>query len=384
VALATLVTPDAAARPARALDAAADARVAVVLSHGRKAANYPTIEFYQAVTAAVEEASAWAPARASEIRPLLPKPGVDLGSIPTVDRSVFLKAKPNRSAKAGRAPKGALTKRKAARAAQIVPVQRMLDTLAIQGAVIVDCDPRGANEVSACGVYFYDRADGRVVARAQKQFRVGITDASRWATALVATLKDGMSAARANAERKRFDELMERGEEAPDHGVMLAVEAAGERLAVPDARLDAAMNLGLQALVRSSAGAPAFGVEIAQGTSSDDGGKDGAASYRLRRLGLVVDASARAMQSAVWSLGLAAGVADREYNLDETSLRQRGTYVSVRPGLGFRMSESVTLAFDLRHTSYLGGSRTADETFEDDRLGSSAFGLGLRLTAVVF
>ncbi|HAZ11366.1 MAG: hypothetical protein A2X86_20195 [Bdellovibrionales bacterium GWA2_49_15] len=165
--------------------------VAVVLAQSPDAINIPSIELYRQIKESVDKSDLWIVAptwtvknnlKGQDDEEKLP----DLGAIPSFDRRELIKAHPQAQTQL---PDDVAA---VSENAVIKSVQIILDTLAIEGALIVDCLPQGTQVVLGCGLYYYDRTRGKVVASSRKYFRAGVTDATNWAEHLIVALDEGI------------------------------------------------------------------------------------------------------------------------------------------------------------------------------------------------
>ncbi|MBI2522370.1 MAG: hypothetical protein HYV97_18260 [Bdellovibrio sp.] len=165
--------------------------VAVVLAQSPDTVNIPSIELYRQIKESVDKSDLWIVAptwtvkhnlKGQDEEEKLP----DLGAIPSFDRGELVKAHPQAQT---RLPEEAVPP---SENPVIKSVQIILDTLAIEGALIVDCLPQGAQVVLGCGLYYYDRTRGKVVASSRKYFRAGVTDATNWSEHLIEALDKGI------------------------------------------------------------------------------------------------------------------------------------------------------------------------------------------------
>ncbi len=165
--------------------------VAVILAQAPDTVNIPSIELYRQIKESVDKSDLWIVApiwtvknnlKGQDEEEKLP----DLGAIPTFDRRELIKAHPQAQT---RLPEEAAP---ASENPVIKSVQIVLDTLAIEGALIVDCLPEGAQVVLGCGLYYYDRTRGKIVASSRKYFRAGVTDSTNWSEHLIVALDKGI------------------------------------------------------------------------------------------------------------------------------------------------------------------------------------------------
>jgi len=365
--------------PAEPRDGRSSGGVAVVLSHPEGSAHVASVEFYAAVVDAISAEQQWSVHPNRDVTRVL-RPigkGPVIGSIPTVSRDIVARAHPGINSWKGttstsRAKKSRESKR------LIGPLQEALDTLALPGAIIVDCAPRGDTKVRGCGLYFYDRGTGRIVAAARKNFRTGIASAARWAPTLVAGLKDGIAAEEQREEREKLGAIIARPEER-ESATSLAVGVGGS---------------GEQAGVRGAAQAPAtlamgnlyvgmqrkgtgLGLELSLG-SARAGSGDQSTRIEQRSAALVATVGVDALDSVTWELGLAAGAAHRTVESgDGSELSATQPFMSLRPGILWAVGKGWQIGANLRLTNWFGGSVSARS---GERLGSPSMAATLATT----
>lgn len=374
-ALLALALAAAAAPRALAYDAGKRERsVAVVLSMPPKDVHMPTMLFYKASLEAFAQSQGWTLAAQDEVKRYLPKPKekTALDVVPLVSREAFVKSHlPAKYAKDVADP----AKRK--KNGVNKPLQYMLDSLAIQGAVVVDCVPSGKQMVRACGLYYYDRSAGKVVASARKYFRVGVQDSTRWAPEMVASLAEGIKASAAAKDKHQIEAIMARGDDEEEKAwAALQVGLLGETTITPGHDISSVPSGWLT--VGRQTESTAVGLEVGVGGAD---WQDAATEKKLltRQAGLSLTLISRALDSLLWEAGLGIGFAERRFTQteeEETSLlRQREAYLSLRPGMMWDVGSDWHLGGHVHFTRYLGGERKADEKLAGDGLNRSATGL---------
>lgn len=351
---------------------ASSSDLAIVVTQPETGPSFPGIDFFQASVTEIKTAGVWTLAPLAQVKGLMRKQRKDLGPIPSIPRSELLAAMPG------------LVEGKRTLAVVIPSLQRALDTLAVDGAIVVDCEPVGQSVVKSCGLYYYDRSEGRVVASARKEFKVGISDADRWAPALVSTLKRGMENNKSEREKAKFNALLERKIEGPSspYGLSVGFDAVGENLKTPDNHIANQVSFGLTVLVRGdSAG---FGLEGGTGTGSSRAGSE-TYTASARKLGLVVNVRAKALDDLLWETDVAAGVVTRSYESTAGDLvATREAYLAVRPGMGFRIAKGWSMGLALQMTRYFMGSSESRGDYAATSLNPSAVGALFRIKADLF
>src|SRR5690606_36406190 len=85
------------------------------------------------------------------------------------------------------------------------------------------------DRVRACGLYYYHRTAGKVVASMRKEFRVGITDATRWSEVMVAGLHSGLVAARESKSKAQLESILQKADTPSDPATLaLSLDVKGE------------------------------------------------------------------------------------------------------------------------------------------------------------
>jgi len=359
--------------------AASDEAVAVVMASDTSTLNVPTVGFYQSVNKAFKLTKHWQLAPQSELQRYLPHPKGKqaLLSLPSLNRDELIKAHPpaklaHDGKTGGKAPKNRL----------MPSLQVMLDTLALQGAVVVDCVPQTSRRVSSCGLFYYDRAQGKVVASARKHFRVGISDATRWSEQLVDSLTAGIKSVKASAAQSQIERLLAKDGEDVDEGkLFVALGIQGGSIASPADNIrflpEGSLALGRQT------DAMTLGLEVGYGNaSSSDAGV--ATNLTSRRAGLTLGLSTKALDNMLWELDWGIGASERrlEERTDGTvdnTLVYREAYLSVRPGMLFEVGGGWQLGAQFGATRFLGGSRRGEGDYAAATLSPTSFNIAFKI-----
>jgi hypothetical protein len=374
------VTTLAMALSAQAFAGPADPlKVAVIVSLDPQAINVPTVELFRAVQDGAQVSPGFIPGAATqEVREKLAAPGAlaTLGTIPAFDRKDFLKANGNKPSKK--------SKRRVIR-----PVQKMLDTLALDGAVIVDCAPAGTAAVKNCGLYYYDRSLGRVLAATSKEFRVGVADASRWAPSLLSNLSQGLTAYESQLERDRLKQVIAESNVAEDSSKFTAeLKLQGQSLAEPSRQVTAlpgaALRLGRQDKGYST------GLELGYAKATAEG-EDAKASLTEKLAGLFFSVESRALESMIWDLGLGVNyailTAERESlaELDEENGHLEARLIKLRfaPGVLWEVSKGLQFGAAFNFDRLVPFAESKEGAYQNDKFAKNSLGFGLLLRTVL-
>ncbi len=350
-------------------------RVAVVASVDPGQISVPTVELYHAVNSAVRESKSWRPSSARDVKLKIKAPQAltNLASIPAVARGSFVKAKNVKKGSKGEA-----------KARVIAPVQAMLDTMALDGAIIVDCapNPQLAGNVDACGLYYYDRAAGRIIAATQKSFRVAINDATSWATSLVGNLDQGMVAHASRSERDKLDRVLAESpnSDAPSQ-LGIELDLVGYSVSEPLSKIQSLPGAAL--IVGPQAKGYAAGLElgIAEATMDD---ALGTVSFRERSLGLQFAVQSRALEMLLWDFGLGLHVADIKAQAENRGkLDQRAVKLRVEPGVLWEMNKSLQFGASVSYDRVVPVSGSSQGAYDGKSLARNVFGFGIRLRSVL-
>lgn len=364
--LATLVTA-LAALPAFA-GPADPLKVAVVVSLDPEAINVPTLELFRAVNDSAQMMPGFSPGVASDVRQKLlsGSPNLaSLGTIPAFDRKQFKKKK------------------------VIRPVQKMLDTLALDGAVIVHCAPAGTAQVRGCGLYYYDRSLGRVLAATSKNFRVGVADASRWAPNLLSNLSQGLTAYETSLERDRLKQVLADSNVDEDTAKFAAeLRLQGQSVAEPSRQVTALPGAALR-IGRSDKGYSS-GLELGYGKASAEG-EAAQVSLTEKLAGLFFSVESRALDSMLWDLGL--GVNYAVLTADRTALtendgkdgRLEARLIKLRfsPGVLWEVSKGLQFGAGFSFDRMVPFSEAKDGSYQYGHFAKNAAGFGIRLRTVL-
>ena len=357
---------------------AAPGRIALIYSASSKQLNTPTVAFYQSVAGQFASSNDWDLVSYSEVDRYLPKKAGRLtpGTIPAISRAEFLKAHPQASNPSKRT--------KPANNGISKSLQELLDTLAAEGAVVVDCVPQGGDRVKACGIYFYDRAAGRVVASMRKDFKVGITDATRWSSVMVSGLHSGLVAVRDNKSKAQLESILDKSsDDTSNRKVGIHFDARGEstikKYDMPG--LAPAFSLGVSTLSNGTGA----GIEASISEQHNQSSSGRELKWFGRRAGIFMTSEIEAQETMVWSLDVGLGISDRKFvmnqdNIEAGSLHQREGYITARPGLLWDLSkQKVRMGFVGDFTRYIGGNNDTTEALIGENLPAWSRGLSFRI-----
>ena|GEM_PF-2900514 len=327
---------------------AADA-VVVFLSVPGTRINVTTLEFYRAANDEIAQTKAWSLVGGGELGRSASVKGLSfVGKVPVLTASPSLRA----------------TRRR------VIPqVQETLDTLAIQGAIIVDCQTiTGSTQETArvrgCGLYYYDRAEGRIVAATRKSFRVGVNSASLWAFSMVQGLKGGLEAHKAKIDRERLSSIESKSDDAEKPArPYLVLGMVGESLQLRGG--ERANLAGGVAGFGASFSGRSLGLEYAQtsfqgrhGTQQD--------RYNSRSLEVVLGASADAMDIVTWGLDLTAGMTERRYEkAEEEVLWARQPVIGLRPGVFWKVRQGWLMGATVSYRAAYGGEERVSASIDE-------------------
>jgi hypothetical protein len=357
---------------------AAPGRIALIYSASSKQLNTPTLAFYQSIAGQFATSNNWQLISYAEVDRYLPKKTGRLtpSSIPAISRAEFLNAHPQAS-------NPAKTKKPANKGVS-KSLQELLDTLAAEGAVVVDCVPQGGDRVKACGIYFYDRAAGRVVASMRKDFKVGITDATRWSGVMVSGLHSGLVAVRDNKSKAQLESILDKStDDSSNRKIGVHFDARGESTIRKYDAADMAPAFSLGVSTMSNGTGAGIEASVSEQRNQSSSGRE--LKWFGRRAGLFMTSEIEAQETMVWSLDVGLGVSDRKFILNEDgteagSLQQKEGYITARPGLLWDLSkQKVRMGFVGDFTRYIGGNNDTRDALAGENLPAWSRGLSFRI-----
>jgi len=312
--------------------------VGIVLSIDPQSISVPTVELYRQVLNAARTQRRLFVKESVELSAHLAAAEQIFEGVPTVNRHSFIKNLP--------ANDGGVNHQ----------LQEMLDTLALEAALVTDCVPLGDHRVSSCSLYLYDRRHARIVASTTKDFAAGVSDPSLWATTLVGDLLAGMNAAAKDKELTRVSNAMQnRTPEEKRDSYFLESQAWTNSWRAAKGLPNQSPSLSL--LVGKSQDSFDFTISALVAQAKSSRGLHTTA-YEEQSLGLGFGIRANALTNVVWDLRLSAGPAKRQFvstysdenmaTLTTESIRMHGetavnwcTQQRMCAGLAFNMQRYV-------------------------------------------
>lgn len=341
--------------------------------------NIPTIEFYRAVLEGVEGSSSWLVSPRAEVKRQLNSPAIlgSLTGIPVIARKEVRLARiqlKHRSKGHGKQPHQI-----------IAPVQAMLDTLALDGAILVDCRPQGTTAVRACGLYYYDRALGRILATAEKSFAVGISDASRWGPRLVQSLDHGLQAYVNQRERSRLDQVLAATQKSADERSEQTIELRLSGLGLADPKRQVTSLPGVALLLGHQRKGYIAGLALGY-ARSDAANRDAVVRLEDRVGGLFFSVQSRALESIIWEMEMGVGysltTARSKAYLDADAsggLETRSVRLRLGPSMMWEYSTALLCGFGLTYDRFVPMASHTSGLYRDQSLSTQAFGLGIHV-----
>lgn len=335
-----------------------------------------SINFYRSAYKAVSASGEWTVLPMETVRKALATgSSLHLGGIPVINRATFRAGLPKRVRRQdGPSTLPGTTNRE---------LQRLLDTLGSQGAIVSDCARQGPNALKACALYYYERARGHVMASTVKKFSAGATDASVWAEPMVKNLNEGLAASQREKDRAIIDELVARKEDDDDEDTrgVIAIFARGDRLRLNGWSQTVAGG-GLQLGFRRDS----IGVLAELGKLTWSGSGDVTKAERTN-YGLNMQFRARALESLLWFLTVGGGAEESKFQgtAGEDRMLVKGLYVSLGPAVGLEVNDYLSMDLGLSWRWFFAKSTDKAGAFQTQALnaaGSTA--LSLRLACELF
>ena len=376
----------AQAEPEASGQSTAKSVAVVVALDSAEPVNTAIVEFYRATLDGLGQDHGWTVYSPSEVVQILPraKAFASLGALPAFDRKLFADLYPEladytKGAAAEVAAKAKGSEKDKAGPRFIRPVQMTLDTLALPGALIVDCQPAPGNTVHGCGYYYYNRASGKITASATKHFLVPIGDVTRWAPTLLASLQTGLRAAATARDERRVEKFMQNSEAEDEQHLQWVVgaEGGGESLHCSGCAMSQAPFASLYA--GGYGDSMGFGIELtyAGSSASSDGNKQ---TFRDEHAVALLNVDAHALENLLWELEFGLGYYQRTFSLDQDgNVKVHGMLISLRPGMGFQLGQAVSIGFNIHLDRLFVSDRTANTSGENININGDSFGLGLRV-----
>jgi len=322
--------------------------VAIVLSQDESVVNVPSIELFRSVKEVVNNSDTWVMAPAWSVKINLKNQksaeGLqDLGAIASFNRRFLTKGHPQSNM--------VLPKDKIHRSQNqiIKPIQIMLDTLALQGAIIVDCLPEGPKVVRSCGLYYYDRVKGKVVASSRKFFRAGVTDATNWSNHLVMSMDAGLKKVKETKSKMQITKVLSFHEEKEDK-MNYSAEVEFWGLSPSESSLNTSVP-GISLYINRENESFSYGL----GFSYTDTEKDNV-SYKQYDLGLRFTPRAFAAKSLIWELPIGFAASQRSMSklapTGRNSVEQLDAKFSIGPSLMWQMKRGTSFGVGASYESY--------------------------------
>lgn len=85
-------------------------------------------------------------------------------------------------------------------------IQQYLESKAVTQAVVMDCKTR-QDLIITCGLYLYDRSEGRIVASSTRRFSVGIKSATAWSVSMTDHFFKGLTTIEDRKIKKMIDNM---------------------------------------------------------------------------------------------------------------------------------------------------------------------------------
>lgn len=354
--------------------------VAVLMAFDHEAISVPTVELYRRILDDVRDSSQFLVIPMSVAREHFDaKIPPNLGALPAFDRRYLLKAHPPARKYHASAPRHTTSTKRVIR-----PVQSLVDTLAIDGALLLDCQTsqKGAL-LKGCGLYYYDRARGQVVGSVTKPFQVGIRDARRWSSILIADLGNGISAEKQSREKKSIQRaLAQVNPEQNNHQFLVEIAAGGHSAAEKGVVYSPSVSL----MAGQKFDGFVMGLVGSGGESSRTVG-DRSMKFLERSIGVGFSVGSSALLDMEWDLGLSLAISNRQLTNEssssmaaQTSLLQsrRDLKLTVQPGLLWNLTSNTAWGASFLASRYFGVSQTQSEATVDG-LQSSGVGMSIRL-----
>ena len=210
----------------------------------------------------------------------------------------------------------------------IKAIQQELESKALNQAVVMDCKTKKALIIS-CGLYLYDRAEGRIIASSTKRFSVGIPSAVAWAAPMTEHFNKGLATIEDRKIKKMIDNMSTGPREVPEESPLSMAGLFGQ--------------IGLKMTERNET--PVLGAIFSHGSQKKklnlsarfyrgNGTKDGL-PFTESGQGFFVGAvgSSDRIHGVLWELGLDAGVWNQKMNYDRMRLQRTMMTFLIYPAL---------------------------------------------------
>ncbi|TNF31950.1 MAG: hypothetical protein EP319_00680 [Deltaproteobacteria bacterium] len=341
--------------------------VALVLGTNPEDINVPSVELYRKVKNYLDLSDYWVMNPAWSTKKAIGKlENADFpyfGSIPFFDRSEL-----KNSLKNGKEGSGI-----------IAPVQVMLDTLALEGAILVDCEPIGDDTVKACGLYFYDRASRKIVAAAEKEFVAGVKDASNWAGTLTSSLAEGMNHIRDKREKLAVNSILEHTKDDRKEPMQWLMEMQLHGGKIQDFSYVTGTVPSGEFIIGMTGENYGFGLG---GFFTQNKEKMDLIDPLFKEVSgqLLFTSKANAGESLTWDFHLGAGYAKRSLSLSGgDQLNTEDIKLSVGPGLLWNMSDNAAFGLVGKYDRYMEIKSTNNSSNQNLSMFEHDFRIGFRL-----
>jgi len=338
--------------------------IALILSMDPNTLNTASVDFFQTTRNSILATKTWRLSEDNDVLSHLPSNAL-LKNIPVLPRHTLLNSYPINQSKDAR---------------KMIPnIQKTLDTLAISGAVLVDCTPDGKSSVSACRLFYYDRTTAKITASSQKDFVVPIDDATRWSPILIDRLQQGISEESHRREQNRISKFMQKPArtETSNGQLQVGIGIYAEYHKLSHSSLSTLSGIELTPAWYDDG--HSIGLELSYGTEQGD--HQGTSEKATKKsLGLSFTTSSKALDILVWELGISGGFSTRSLTQDSDEvLVQKQPFIAIRPGLLFSVKESILIGVDFRSQHYFGGNKQRFGSNFDGSFSGSTLGFGFNL-----
>lgn len=260
-------------------------------------------------------------------------------------------------------------------------VQKLVDTLAIKGAIITHCQMPSEDQTDGCALYYYDRKSARITAAAKKHFAVPLQDVSHWPPLLIKTLASGLDARRKLYEEAKLNEFMKaahRQTKAYEFGVNM--QFAGEQLSVKGSAIKGVPIVSLQpSFYQDGLG---FGLQLSYGKSSstDPNRRE---QVRYQSVSVVAETSSPALESLLWNLSLLTGYGQQTLHAsDESALSQTSIFLTLRPGFLWELPDRWFLGLSTQIKRYFPLTSESQGQYQNRSFATLNMGAGFHVRKV--
>lgn len=277
----------------------------------------------------------------------------------------------------------------------IDPLQRLLDSNALDGALVVDCE-KGAHHapsdyLSACNLAFYDRIQAKIKARSRKIFKVGVADAKRWAPQLVKNLAEGMRQVRLERDRESLEGILNKDKNPIDtptaFPMVMELDLNGHSIRGGQTHLSTLPELSLGLGVQSETYTSMVSVNIIETTMKyTTTMQTSILTFTEQTIGLMVGARTKVLDSMSWDLSLFCAAGTRRVKLlsgtdmgEQEDLMSR---IGIMPGLLWNVSSHLAFGTGVSYTIQMPLKRRSTGLLSQEPLALSNISLGLRIRTI--